>query len=36
VEVGLGVDARQGLEHHRQQPMESGRRQPIGGSGVRA
>ena len=30
VEVGVGVDAGQGLEHHRQQPMESGRRQPIG------
>jgi hypothetical protein len=24
------VDAGQGLEHHRHQPMESGRRQPIG------
>jgi hypothetical protein len=30
VEVGVGVDAGQGLEHHLQQPMESGRRQPIG------
>ncbi len=26
----LVVDAGQGLEHHRQQPMECGSRQPVG------
>ena len=30
VEVGVVVDAGQGFEHHRQQSMKSGRRQPIG------
>ena len=30
VEVGVVVDAGQGLEHHRQQPMECGSRQPVG------
>jgi hypothetical protein len=34
VEVGLRVDAGQGLEHHRQQSMESGRRQPIGAASL--
>ena len=30
VEEGVVVDAGQGLEHRRQQPMEFGSRQPVG------